>query len=136
MRWMRRSARRLVESLYESLHRIPPYLQDHPSVGSDTETSGPPNSEGRAAGSGGERERLTRSTSRPTERNRSTVRFQEGSTPPHSSQELVSVQQEEAQEGLKDVRGPDQAPDLYNHPDAHYEDRIEAFPLQDKSGRL
>ncbi|KAI9044910.1 putative RNA-directed DNA polymerase from transposon X-element [Aspergillus affinis] len=35
-------------------------------------------------------------TSRPTERNRSTVRFQEGSTPPHSSQELVSVQQEEA----------------------------------------
>ncbi|KAI9043120.1 uncharacterized protein KD926_004623 [Aspergillus affinis] len=72
MRWMRRNARRLVESLYESLHRNPPYLQDYLSVGSDTETSGPPNSEGCAAGSGRGRERLTRSTSRPTERNRST----------------------------------------------------------------
>ncbi|KAI9037064.1 uncharacterized protein KD926_000850 [Aspergillus affinis] len=86
MRWMRRNARRPIESLYE----------DHPSVGSDTETSGPPNSEGRAAGSEGGRERLTRSRSRPTERNRSTVRFQEGSILPYSSQELVSVQQEEA----------------------------------------
>ncbi|KAI9034950.1 uncharacterized protein KD926_004998 [Aspergillus affinis] len=45
---MRQSARRLIESLYEPLYRIPPYLQDYPFVGSDTETSSSPNSEGRA----------------------------------------------------------------------------------------
>ncbi|KAI9034942.1 uncharacterized protein KD926_005005 [Aspergillus affinis] len=80
----------------QPLHRIPPYLQDHSSVGSDTETSSPPNSEGRAAGSEGRRKRLTRSTSRPTEQNRSTVRFQERSTLLYSLQELVPVQHKEA----------------------------------------
>ncbi|KAI9036266.1 uncharacterized protein KD926_002131 [Aspergillus affinis] len=72
MRWVRRGARRLVKSLYE----------DYPSVGSDTETSGPPNSEERAAGSERQRERWTRSTSQLVKRNRFT--------------ELVLVQQEEA----------------------------------------
>ncbi|KAI9041807.1 putative RNA-directed DNA polymerase from transposon X-element [Aspergillus affinis] len=80
----------------QPLYRIPPYLRDYPSVGSDTETSGPPNSEGRAAGSGRQRERWTQSISRPAERNHSTVRFQKGSILLYSSQELVLVQQEEA----------------------------------------
>ncbi|KAI9036090.1 uncharacterized protein KD926_002467 [Aspergillus affinis] len=78
----------------QAWHRVPPYLQDFQfSVRSGTEASSSSNSERRSQPHINLSERRIRSVSRlASVRNRSTVRFQPGSTPPHAgSQEMIST---------------------------------------------